>query len=284
MSTPPTPGPGQVAADPRAPYRPLAEAVPGHPPITDDRLRRLRTANVVMGLLHAAQTVAVLALANDFTIPVTAAYQAGPPGSGRFTEPVTVWDEPFALGVAAFLAVSALAHLVIAGPAFRAYARGLRHGHNSFRWVEYSVSASIMIVLIAQLTGITDLAALSGVFAVNACMILFGWLQERYEFPGSGRWLPFVFGSMAGAVPWLLVLGYALGPGADRPEGPPAFVWAIIASLFVFFNTFGVNQALQYARVGPWRDYLVGEWVYVLLSLTAKSALAWQVFGGTLAG
>jgi hypothetical protein len=262
----------------------LTDTVPGHPPITDDRLRRLRAYNVVMGLLHAAQTVAVLLLANDFTIPVTAVYQAGPPGSGRFTEPVTVWDEPLVVGVAAFLAVSALAHLVIAGPAFRAYSRGLRDGHNSFRWVEYSISASIMIVLIAQLTGITDLAALSAIFAVNACMILFGWLQERYEFPGSGRWLPFVFGSMAGAVPWILVLWYALGPGADRPEGPPAFVWAIIASLFVFFNSFGVNQALQYARVGPWRDYLVGEWVYVLLSLTAKSALAWQVFGGTLAG
>ncbi|MGF1646427.1 MAG: heliorhodopsin HeR [Kineosporiaceae bacterium] len=282
MSPAPTADP--ATADPRAPYRPLAQTVPGHPPITDDRLRRLRAYNVVMGMLHAAQTIAVLLLANDFAIPVTAIYQAGPPGSDRFTDPVTVWDAPLAVGVAAFLAVSALAHLVVAGPGFRAYSRGLREGHNTFRWVEYSISASIMIVLIAQLTGITDLAALSAVFAVNACMIFFGWLQERYEFPGSGRWLPFVFGSMAGAVPWLLVLVYALGPGADRPEGPPAFVWAIIASLFVFFNSFGVNQALQYARVGPWRDYLVGEWVYVLLSLTAKSALAWQVFGGTLAG
>jgi heliorhodopsin len=41
---------------------------------------------------------------------------------------------------------------------------------------------------------------------------------------------------------------------------------------------------LQYRRVGPWRDYLYGERGYIVLSLTAKSALAWQVFGGTLAG
>jgi hypothetical protein len=48
--------------------------------------------------------------------------------------------------------------------------------------------------------------------------------------------------------------------------------------------SFAVNMWLQYRRVGRWRDYLFGERVYVLLSLVAKSALAWQVFAGTLAG
>ncbi|MDZ7729220.1 MAG: hypothetical protein U5Q44_14095 [Dehalococcoidia bacterium] len=54
-------------------------------------------------------------------------------------------------------------------------------------------------------------------------------------------------------------------------------------SLFVFFNVFAVNMVLQYRQIGPWRNYVFGESVYVLLSLTAKSALAWQVFGSTLA-
>jgi hypothetical protein len=45
---------------------------------------------------------------------------------------------------------------------------------------------------------------------------------------------------------------------------------------------FAINMVLQYRKVGPWRDYLFGERVYILLSLTAKSALAWQVFAGTL--
>jgi hypothetical protein len=59
-------------------------------------------------------------------------------------------------------------------------------------------------------------------------------------------------------------------------------VYGIIASLFVFFNVFAVNMFLQYKRVGPWRNYLFGERGYILLSLFAKSALAWQVFFGTL--
>jgi hypothetical protein len=50
----------------------------------------------------------------------------------------------------------------------------------------------------------------------------------------------------------------------------------------VFFNIFAVNQVLQYKKVGRWRDYLYGERAYVVLSLVAKSLLAWQVFAGTL--
>jgi hypothetical protein len=52
----------------------------------------------------------------------------------------------------------------------------------------------------------------------------------------------------------------------------------------VFFNIFAINMWLQYRRVGRWRSYLFGERTYILLSLVAKSLLAWQVFAGTLAG
>lgn len=64
---------------------------------------------------------------------------------------------------------------------------------------------------------------------------------------------------------------------------PPGFVCGILISLFVFFNVFALNQWLQYRARGRWAEYLFGERIYVLLSLTAKSALAWLVFAGTLA-
>ncbi len=64
----------------------------------------------------------------------------------------------------------------------------------------------------------------------------------------------------------------------------PAFVFAIFVSLFVLFNSFAVNMALQYRRAGRWRDPFFSERVYILLSLVAKSALAWQVYAGALAG
>ena len=64
----------------------------------------------------------------------------------------------------------------------------------------------------------------------------------------------------------------------------PGFVAAIFFSLLFLFALFAVNMALQYRRAGAWRDYLFGERGYIVLSLTAKSALAWQVYAGALAG
>ncbi len=245
--------------------------------MSEDRgMGRLRLYNAGMGLLHAAQGAAVLFLSNDFALPVTAAFMEGPPGTPATTE--ELFTLPLGPAVAAFLLLSAIAHFVVAGPGWGKYQRDLAAHRNEQRWIEYSLSSSLMIVLIAMITGIADIAALVALFGVNAAMILFGWLQERYEEPGSGRWWPFVFGCIAGIVPWVAIGIYLIGPTAEIP----GFVYAIFVSLFVFFNSFAINQLLQYRQVGPWRDYRFGEAVYVGLSLIAKSALAWQVFANTL--
>jgi hypothetical protein len=244
------------------------------------RLGRLRVWNIVVGLILAVQAVLIAMLTNDFSLPVTATFMEGPPG----TAPVIhhVFDIPTGWGVFVFLAISAVALLTIASPpVFPWYKRNLLRNRNYGRWIEYFFSASIMIVLISQITGISDIAALISIFSINACMILFGALQEKYEEPGKPSWLPFWFGSFAGIIPWIAIAVYVWAPGLST--SPPGFVYGIVASLFVFFNCFAINMILQYKKVGPWRDYLFGEKVYILLSLTAKALLAWQVFFPVLA-
>ena len=242
-----------------------------------NRWTRLRAYNVGMGLLHLAQGILVLVLANDFSLPVTGNFLDGPPG---ITEPVLteLFRYSVAWGVALFLFMSAAAHFTVSSPGiFGWYKRNLMYDRNYARWIEYSFSSSLMIILIASLGGISDVAALLGLAGVNASMILFGWLMEKYESPGRPNWLSFGFGSFAGAIPWLAIVIYLL-QGGDVP----GFVWGIFISLFIFFNTFAINMVLQYKEIGPWRNYLFGESVYVFLSLTAKSLLAWQIFAGTL--
>jgi hypothetical protein len=239
------------------------------------RLDRLRIWNIVVGLILAAQAILMAVLTNNFSLPVTATFMTGPPGS----EPELhhLFNIATGWGVFTFLAISAVALLIIASPlVFPWYKRNLLKNRNYGRWIEYFFSSSIMIVLIAQITGISDIAALIAIFGTNACMILFGALQEKYENPGKPSWLPFWFGSFAGAIPWIAIAIYVWAPGLNL--SPPGFVYGIIASLFVFFNCFAINMVLQYKKVGPWRDYLFGEKVYILLSLTAKALLAWQVF------
>ena len=136
-----------------------------------------------------------------------------------------------------------------------------------------------MIVLIAGITGISDAAALVGLFGANAAMIFFGWVMETTNRAGEGvDWAPFVFGSIVGAVPWIAIAVYLFGAGSDVPT----FVYGIFVTIFVAFNCFAVNQWLQYRAKGRWADYLHGERTYIVLSLVAKSLLAWQIFANTL--
>lgn len=244
-----------------------------------DRYRQLNRFNLVIGLIHLAQAVVLIVLSNDLALPVFATFLSGDPvmqeGLG---EPELQFTIPIGFAVAAFLGLAAADHLLLAGPLRGWYERRLDGRANTARWIEYSVSASIMIVLIAQLTGIWDLAALGAIFGVNTSMILFGLVMERREDPETADWTPFWSGTFAGLVPWAILGYYILAAG----DGVPRFVYVIYLVQFVLFFSFAVNMWLQYRQIGRWRDYLHGEYAYTILSLIAKSLLAWLVFANVL--
>ena len=124
-----------------------------------------------------------------------------------------------------------------------------------------------------------DVVALLGLFFLNASMIWFGWLMETTSETGDrARWTPFVFGSIAGAVPWIGIAIYLFGAGSAVPN----FVYGIFVTIFLSFNCFAVVQLLQYRAKGKWADYLRGEQAYIVLSFVAKSLLAWQLFANVL--
>ena len=248
-----------------------------------DQFKSLRKLNLIAGGLHLASLLAILFLSTDVSLPVVATYMSDAPGTGNFAAPIELFSLNISYTVAAFMALSAFFHFFVSsGPIFPKYVDGLKRHINIYRWVEYSLSSSIMIVIILQLNGVTDYIALIAIFGVNVSMILFGWLQERYSQPGSGDMLPFWFGCIAGAVPWIAVFINMLSPSGPPETTVPGFVIGIVISLFIFFNCFALVQWKQYKAEGKWADYLYGERWYIILSLVAKSLLAWQVFVGAL--
>lgn len=257
--------------------------------IPSDRAARLFRWNAVLAALHALQGLAILAIsfARDpmVSAPVVSSYLRYDTASQTLLPAErTLFDLPIGPAVAAFFFLSAIAHALVAFPLRAWYERSLARGINPARWVEYALSSSVMIVVIAQLSGIQEVGTLVAIFGINAAMNLFGWSMElANEGRTRTQWLHYIFGCIAGSVPWL-VIGVALWTSATEPGAAeiPAFVIAIFVSLFISFNIFAFNMVLQYARVGAWRDYLHGERTYMLLSLIAKSILAWQVFAGTL--
>jgi VanZ family protein len=246
--------------------------------VTDDRLRRLRGWNIGLTVLHAFQAVVIILLASDFAITITSTFPEGPPGTRRPT-PDELFDIRIGAAIAVFLALAALDHLVTATVGRRTYEHDLRRGINRFRWVEYSFSATLMVLLIASYSGITDITAVIAIAGANVAMILFGWLQERMNPPGRSAttMLPFWFGTIVGLAPWIAIAVNVIG--ADEV---PGFVYGIFFAQLLFFFSFGLNQWLQYRGVGRWTDYAFGETAYLVLSLGAKSVLAWQIYGGSL--
>lgn len=251
----------------------------------ETKFRKLRNFNTAMGFLHLIQGALMLALSKTSTVPIQTSFLTYDQTTGLYYHVTdTIFRLPLGPMVAAFLFVSAIAHFSLASPwGYPWYVKNLKKRINYARWYEYAISSSIMIVVIATLCGIYELSSIILIFALNATMNMFGLMMERHNLTTPKTdWTAFILGCFAGIVPWIVLGIYFFGSVMLAGPHFPAFVIGIFFSLAVFFNIFAVNMVLQYRKKGRWADYLFGEKVYIILSLTAKSALAWQVFAGTL--
>ncbi len=257
--------------------------------ISDERRHSLFRWNGVLAALHGIQGLIILAIslaaAELVTSPVVSSYLSFDSATDSLVPAEqTLFDLPIGPAVALFFFLSAGAHALLAWPARGWYERKLGEHIAPARWIEYSLSSSVMIVVIAALSGIQEIGTLVALFGINAAMNLFGWsMESANQGREKTQWNHYVFGVIAGIVPWI-VIGIALWSASNEPgaAGVPTFVYVIFISLFLSFNVFAITMILQYGKVGRWRDYLVGEKSYMLLSLIAKTLLAWQVFAGTL--
>ena len=247
--------------------------------------RGLRRFNLIMGFLHLVQGLLMIAVSNATTYPIFTNFLKFDIATRSLTpDPKLAYELRFGPAVAAFLLISAAAHFYLSTVGYKRYVANLEKGMNPVRFYEYALSSSLMIVLIGMLVGIWDLGTMIVLFGVNAAMNLFGILMELHNQTTTRTdWTAFIYGCLAGVIPWIVILMAFLGAVNSGDAKPPAFVYAIIPTIFVFFNIFAINMWLQYKRVGRWKDYLFGERVYIVLSLAAKTALAWMIFSGTLA-
>lgn len=258
----------------------------------EEKMQKLVRFNLIMGSVHFIQGIIMIFLAtsviqtiSEFQPVITQNYLS----FNQSTQSLELASEelftlPFGIMVASFLLLSALAHAIISIPkkTREIYVKDLGQNINRFRWFEYAFSSSIMIVLISTLFGIYDIVSLLLIFGLNFIMNIFGLYMEllNKDRDQKIKWGPFVYGSIAGILPWIAILSYMFGTG--NFDMVPWFVWAIVGTYFVAFNTFPVNMILQYKKIGKWKDYLYGERAYIILSLVAKTFLAWLVLFGAM--
>ena len=201
-------------------------ATPAVPAIPADRSASLFRWNAVLALLHLVQAAAILALSFAknpvVTLPIVGTY----PHFDTTTQHIVaaqrhLWDLPVGPAVALFFLMSAIAHFSMAFAVRGRYEGWLARGQNPIRWVEYTFSSSVMIVVIATLAGIQEVGTLLAIFGANAAMILFGWSMETAnEGRERPQWLHYIFGCIVGAVPWVVIF-VTLVISATEPNSWP---------------------------------------------------------------
>ncbi|NBO52287.1 MAG: hypothetical protein EBU83_02460 [bacterium] len=260
------------------------------------RAKQLFNWNRILVLLHGIQAIIIVAISpTDALVRFEGAYPVSKIVNGQFagleSAKELLFSFPLAYLVAAFFGLSALGHFLVAYPLRTRYEGWLAQQFNPMRWAEYALSSTLMILGIASLSFVTDAGALIAIAVCNASMNLFGWSMEEANIGRKNvQWSHYIFGCIAGIAPWLALftsVGLSLanwptgvGPnGRSLEEFKPVLI-AIYVSLFISFNIFAVNMVLQRLKVGRWADYLHGERSYMILSLVAKTLLAWQVWTG----
>ena len=213
------------------------------PAIAPERARSLSRWNRFLVFAHGGQFVLMLLISGTAVLFEVVVPTARPViENGEFTgiEPssVMLFSFPLVYLIASFFLMSAIAH-ASAGIFLRGRYEGwLARGMNPLRWVEYAFSSTVMIVAIAYLSFITEFPALVAIAGCNVAMILFGWSMEAGN---EGRltkgeridWKHFIFGCIAGIVPWIaifsIVWAYSAQEGLPAEAQIPGFVYVIIA-------------------------------------------------------
>lgn len=218
-----------------------------------------------MGFLHLIQDVLMILLSNDTAYPVYSNFfKFDMAARALVPNPQIAFELRFGPAVAVFLLLSAVAHFFLATVGYKLNVSNLKKGMNPVRFYEYALSSSIMIVLIGLLVGLYGLGAIIRIFGLYAMMNMFGIMMEYHnQYTQKTNWLSFVYGSVAGIIPWVVIVHYFVGSIAGEGGEPPAFVYAITPTLFFFFTSFAINMILQYKKVGKWKNYLFGEKTYM---------------------
>lgn len=162
------------------------------------------------------------------------------------------------------------------------YSEMIANNKNPLRFIEYSFSASIMLIAIALLNGVTDINLITSIAVLTSACQLCG-LAVEYVSEIRIKWLLHLTGWLQFC--WAYgIIGHAffksIEAAADSGgRGPPDFVYGIVIALFLLYASFGF---VQFVELCTTLDPYTKETSYVVLSLTAKLLLGWMIFSNVL--
>jgi len=251
----------------------------------------IRLLNLVVSLVLVVQAVIILVFCNSMrgSVPlvtnflgrdVLASQSAGHTVSVPASHHIA--DINLAYIVAAFLIAGAIVHILVATRYRFGYEQDLKSRFNKARWIDYCFSLGMILVSIAILSGVYDISSLIMILALSSVLGLMGLMTEKYsDNLKDTKWMPYIEAVIFGLVPCLVILIYGWGAHAYG-NALPTYVYWLFASTFLMFGALFVNLYLQMKKIGHWENYHFSERTFILLGAGIKTAVAWQIFFGTL--
>ena len=163
------------------------------------------------------------------------------------------------------------------------------------RWLEYSFSASIMLIILSGTLGVREIRTQHACIGLMAVTITYGWMTDLYANTAIEQtpcWSPYwnrtflrrwrpgswktrlqfhLYGYLPYTLLWVLCFRGYINAVNSFGAWFPDFLNGLVFGVFAVFTVFGVVQAvLQALPYGP-SLYAYGELVYIVLSFVAKA-------------
>lgn len=266
------------------------------------------TLNILAALAHLGNAIAMLIIyaieQKDTIYQLTTSYPLWQQTSDNFkitTETLHVSDISLHWTIFTFHLLSFIFQIGALIPQYQ-YIQKVNNGTNPLRFIEYALSASLMLISIALLTGITDIVILILMCVANAACMFCGAAAEylkskQNEKKQNEQHITQRIQMATHIVGWVCILAaytpiflyfFVANSQAEKNGGrtAPSFVHLIVIAQCLLFMSFGFVQLLQlYGKQIPYLRFIGdnSEITYTALSLIAKSILGWLIYGNVIA-
>lgn len=210
------------------------------------------------------------------------------------SQPIFTLDIPVL--IAAFFLITSLFHFAyFLGDSGKNtwYTNMVKRGWNPIRWIEYSITASIMAVILALCATVQDASTLLLIVGATISIMLLGLGVERSLLNKD-----IVLAALLEKIGWILqitvfvVVGLAFVgtiqavneklKSEAAKQVIPDWVYVLLVAELIFFASFGFVSTVQVYREykGKNTQFTTYETAYHLLSLGAKLTLGWLFYFG----
>jgi len=180
---------------------------------------------------------------------------------------------------------------------FNYYTNTILLGINPIRWFEYSITSSLIIIVIAALSTVTNAFLLVSLVVLNVILMWVGGnyfeqlnkaslaalLDIKDLHPRKIEWNPYIIGCLIYGWQWFVIFFYFISASVQASSDVPIYAYIAVIGIFINFSAFAVNSFLHYIKAFKWISEASNyELVFLALSFISKFYIDWVLFLGVL--